>query len=953
MQREVETCVTQWLAQPDDAQPDVIALADPAFSDALAAALKARADHALRADLTLAKRCVQRLYALAELTANPLYRALGLRAEGNVLGIGEGDHRAAIDCYDEAAALYHAQDARADEAAALTGKLVALDRLGRYAEALELGAWIAATLESDGRWFMAAGANLNLFPTLDRLGRDAEALAYLERAEALYTRAGEAGAAMLPLVALNRAILLRNRGQFAASLAASQTAETLLQHLARPVEAARARQASGITYFVLGRYNEALRSLDEALDVFWRDGRQRDAMLAELYLTQCLLELRRFAEVLTRSQRLRGQFAQLETPFECAQALLNEATAYTGLRRYAEASASLAEARQRFAQAGNQTWVMLTDLQQAMVWLAQGDAAAAYALAQTCHAAAIAARQPVNAARAQWIAAQAALAQGELAEGESLARAALEAATSRDALTLQGQARATLAAAAQQQGDLAAALAHYEQAIQVIERLQGQLITEFRADFVADKHSLYEAAVALCLETGAVERGWQYTERARSRALLDLLAYRLDLSFRPHHPQDAPLVAEITALRAQLNQRYRRAKDQPTAEALAAAIGEEATAQQEALALEAQLAALWHKLLIRNAAYRQEAALWQTQSAALCADLPPDTALVEFFPLEGQWVAFVVTARGVVARRLPVTQAQVARWVQLWQVNLKAWPGSALAQQPGLLKNAQGILQRLHAALLAPLAAELAPYARWFIVPHGGLHYLPFHALHDGESYLIQQRDIAYLPSASVLPYCAQPRVAGEGWLALGHAHGGRLPFALEEARAVAELGGGRAYLEADATLAALRERAGACRVLHLAVHGDFRADNPLFSGLTLADGDLTTLDVFNLRLKASLVTLSACQTGRSVVGGGDELLGLMRAFLYAGAASLVVSLWTVADAATAEWMATFYRALSGGATKSAAAREAQVVWLRQARGMREHPYYWAPFILVGDPGAL
>jgi CHAT domain-containing protein len=120
--------------------------------------------------------------------------------------------------------------------------------------------------------------------------------------------------------------------------------------------------------------------------------------------------------------------------------------------------------------------------------------------------------------------------------------------------------------------------------------------------------------------------------------------------------------------------------------------------------------------------------------------------------------------------------------------------------------------------------------------------------------------------------------------------------------------------------------------------------------GLALADGWLTTLDIFNWRLQASLVTLSACQTGRSVVAGGDELLGLMRAFLAAGAASLVASLWAVEDRSTALLMENFYRQLAAGAGKGAALRAAQLSLLD---GAYVHPYYWAPFFLVGDAGPL
>jgi CHAT domain-containing protein len=169
----------------------------------------------------------------------------------------------------------------------------------------------------------------------------------------------------------------------------------------------------------------------------------------------------------------------------------------------------------------------------------------------------------------------------------------------------------------------------------------------------------------------------------------------------------------------------------------------------------------------------------------------------------------------------------------------------------------------------------------------------------------------------------------------------------------------GQVLVENEATLARLKETAPTCRTIHLATHGTFRADNPLFSGLNLADGWLTTLDVFDLRLNASLVTLSACQTGQSVVASGDELLGLMRAFLYAGAASLILSQWTVQDRCAAQLMETVYQKLAEGWNKGAALRHAQLAFLagehpgRTAPDLHAHPYFWAPFFLVGDVGAL
>ncbi|NIN65131.1 MAG: CHAT domain-containing protein, partial [Anaerolineae bacterium] len=135
---------------------------------------------------------------------------------------------------------------------------------------------------------------------------------------------------------------------------------------------------------------------------------------------------------------------------------------------------------------------------------------------------------------------------------------------------------------------------------------------------------------------------------------------------------------------------------------------------------------------------------------------------------------------------------------------------------------------------------------------------------------------------------------------------------------------------------------------------GEFRPEAPLFSTLYLSDGPLTATDVFNLELNASLVTLSACQSGTSAVGGGDELVGFSRAFLYAGAASLLMSLWRVDDQATAHLMDRFYQGLLDGLRKPAALRQAQLSLLSGEEGdYYRHPYFWAPFFLVGERGQV
>jgi CHAT domain-containing protein/tetratricopeptide (TPR) repeat protein len=770
----------------------------------------------------------------------------------------------------------------------------------------------------------------------------------------------------------NRSIALRNLGQFEASIEASQQAWEMLVRSGQKAGAARAQQSLAVTYFMQGRYNEALELLDQARDFFMADGRLRDAIVADLFMSDCLLQLGRFADVLEKCAQIRDLFTELGAGLEVAQAILNEATAYAGLHRYPEALASLQEARLLFQDEGNDVWVACTDLETAAVLNYQGQFEQSLGVAQTCAGVFRDRALPVEEARAYLIAARAAESLNQQELSQHLINQALAVKESQDVPLLTYQSHHLMGSMAHAHGDAQQALAEYDRAINELERMRGRLMIEFRADFLEDKQTVYEDVVALCLELDQPIQGLEYAERAKSRALLDLLAYRLDLSIHTRRAEDSGLAEELMRLRTQRDRVYRRweASDELRVRG-SSPCDEQHEVRRDVLALEKRITELWHKLLIRNADYARDISLWQVhadQGPNVQSCLDPDTALVEYFCTHQQFVAFVVTADEVYARRLPLDIATVRRLAQLLRLNLKAVPRSQPRRIQHLLANAQGLLFKLYELLVAPLSDILAPYSHLCVVPHGPLHYLPFHALYDGHSYLLERYEISHIPAASLLRYCLPTKVgsstvgstrsaaqpATSGLLAFGHSYGGRLAHTVQEARTIASLLGGQAFVEEEATQERLERTGADYRALHLATHGDFRPDNPLFSGLVLADGWLTTLDAFDLHFNASLITLSACQTGQSVIGGGDELLGLMRAFLYAGTASLLLSLWVVEDRSAAQLMEAFYLKLAQGCRKGAALRHAQLQFInKQGAGEYAHPYFWAPFFLVGDAGPL
>jgi CHAT domain-containing protein len=333
--------------------------------------------------------------------------------------------------------------------------------------------------------------------------------------------------------------------------------------------------------------------------------------------------------------------------------------------------------------------------------------------------------------------------------------------------------------------------------------------------------------------------------------------------------------------------------------------------------------------------------------------LEPDEVAIEYFTTGDDVSAFILShgdlsvikaidSKREVEERLKALRFQIEKFtygegyvdVHFWQLK------EAMDQ----------CLTRLYESVFAPIEGLLGGSNRLAIIPHGSLHYVPFHALCDNRGYyLIDRFEISYAPSTAVLKQSRQRQHDSdiESLVALGVTELGT-PNIAEEVSALRSIFEDTMILTGmDATCQNLMRIAPRARFLHLASHGYFRRDNPMFSFLKLADSRLSFYNLVNLKLNAELVTLSACDTGINRIFAGDELHGLMRGFLSAGATALIVSLWSVNDRSTAELMREMYGQISAGSPKRAALRAAQLA-IKDAYG---HPYYWAPFVLMGNPG--
>ncbi len=497
----------------------------------------------------------------------------------------------------------------------------------------------------------------------------------------------------------------------------------------------------------------------------------------------------------------------------------------------------------------------------------------------------------------------------------------------------------------EQQGDQVQAISSYKQAVEVIESIQGEIkIEELKASFLAEQAGNYELLINLLWKEGQFEEAYNYAERARARAFLDQLAGGT-VNFRAG--ADANLLEQEQKLRdviASFHAQLITLRNRPQNELDTKAIG---TVEAELTQREADYAQLLTNIKLQSPEVASLVSVDVAPLAQVQALIDSETTLIEYFTMEDRTLAFIVTHDTLQTATLNVSRDDLTKTV------------TSFRDFASLNDPYPASLKQLYSWLIAPLKDKLdTPVVG--IIPHGVLHYLPFAALTDGQQYLGDQYSLFTLPSASALRFIQEKRKPPTNTiLAVGNpttTEPGLSPldFAQQEVETITKIFGSEPLIGNLATESALRSKAGNAGIIHLAAHGQYNPENPLFSQIYLADdeqndGRLEANEIYSLDLtKATdLVVLSACQTDVGAVSAGDEVVGLTRAFLYAGTPTVIASLWNVDDKATTLLMERFYTHLREGMGKAQALQQAQ----SDVRAQYPHPYYWAAFVLTGDPG--
>ncbi|MEW6410224.1 MAG: CHAT domain-containing tetratricopeptide repeat protein, partial [Nitrospirota bacterium] len=480
-------------------------------------------------------------------------------------------------------------------------------------------------------------------------------------------------------------------------------------------------------------------------------------------------------------------------------------------------------------------------------------------------------------------------------------------------------------------GKLENAIDHYKKAIDAIEDTRTMLQSEeMRSSFFEQTTKTYDGMISTLMALGKTEDAFNFSERVRARTFLDILGNKIDLS----RGKATSLAEEEIELRRKINALQLKLEETDDIEIKNEL--DETKRQYNRFLERLRKEDLEHASLVSVEPFT----IKDVQSL-----LEPEKTLIEFHVLKGMTIRWTIKKNSMQSVTIKHSRKDI-----LEKVNSLRESISDISSEDRF----KAVSRELYSILIKD--AGIKKGDELIIVPHDLLHYLPFHAFVTPEGrYLIEDHIISYLSSASLIRFTAEKRKKiGENVLAFGNPDLGNpvynLRYAEREAKEIARIyPKSEIYLRKDATESRAKERPNRYSILHFASHGEFSEQNPMESSLRLArdereDGNLSTEEIFRLNINASLVVLSACETAIGRISSGDEIIGLTRAFIYAGTPSIITTLWKVNDKTTFMLMRDFYQNLKT-MRKAEALRTAQNNLMKNYH----HPFFWGAFVLTGD----
>ena len=750
----------------------------------------------------------------------------------------------------------------------------------------------------------------------------------------------------LGIALYNMSVCLISQNDFPRALATYRRAREMFVAHGMTLLIGQADYNIAYLYYLRGEYGRAIAMLRAAREQSELNGDAHILALCYLDLSDIYLELGLSSEAAETAHEGIQRFRKLGMGYEEAKCLANEAIALSQQRKHLRALDSFAGARAIFVREKNQVWPSLIDLYCALALFDEGRLFEAQRSCRKALEFFETSSSPGKAILCRLLLARIELQNRNCPEALQHCTNAIARLATLEMPILEYQARYVMGQVLSDQGAGDEACAAYQKASESLETLRSKpRKEELKIALIKDKSEVYQRLIEICMSrsgSAALLQAFQYIELAKYRSPAEIILEEVHQA--PENISgNSEIVRHLRELREELNWYYHRieiaqlSSDQNDA-ARVAQLQIQAREREQAIVHVFQ--ELPEAQPLRRGGLAQ---LPQVQTT-----LASGTCLVEYFAVGDQLLAAVLDRDQFEFR--PVTLlSRLATLIQKFRAHLGQIPSSAAIPRASgnshfsLLRND---LRALYTELIEPLLDQISG-EHLVLVPHGALHAIPFHALFDGEQYLIDRFTVSSAPSATLFARCAnRPVQTGNSSLVL--AFGSEKTAAIQQGLSgLADLIKSPQTICGDAAaMNALKQTGQASRWIHIANTSDSRPDRPVAAGLKKAHLNLP--EMYQLQLHSELISL--CGFGPDLDSdatiAGDACATIARCLLEAGTRSLLLTLWDGKGETGFEYLNCFYSALQSGESKAKAFQRAS----RELRALDSNGFHWARFALIGDP---
>ena len=775
---------------------------------------------------------------------------------------------------------------------------------------------------------------MNTGVVLGRLGRHREAIEHFENALTLATTATKVDEWLIGALHQNISLNLLRLGEVQNAVHHHKVAfESYLERKQWDGVAASRLNIVEIA-ITQGRYLYALKGIHQVLNTPEVSGTVHE-LVALQHMVECYLELNRIDDAFELATEIGPAFQSRGFSIEFGQNLIHLAIIHSKRRQWNQARKLIKQASHTFNTMGIQWLAANGDLRLVEIALEQGDIDLAQKTILLAYAYFYEKQSVIQLAYTKILQTKLDHIHGTLDHLEADIASIIEVANAEQVPSLTYSAHLLWGQIVEPENPKLAAK-HYHIAMSIVDDMLQNMTITIRPDFLQNDYlSVYHALMRLSLQQKNAEEAFKALERLKGQIFLAYIINRDGLRWKQdqHSQQQKQLLDE---LRAEYHWVMNDDKTDKKPKKLNG--------------LQKQIRAVTEQLFLHSAEPTTIESVTTPTLAEIQNHLTSEETLIEFYMDDEVVWCLVIQPDDIHIRQL-CTVTTLQPYLRQLDINLNAamqhFPLSGTSS--ALTQQFRQISQGIYKVLFDPVEEFLLGCSRIIVVPFGILHSLPFATLSSQQhTYLVESYEIQLLPSASMLAR-AHTSVGLPGAVVIGHSWNDKITARIEESQHIHQQFGGELFLEDAATRQTLAGPAH--QILHIAAHGEFYLDHPDLSYILLDDGRIYMDDLLQHDLHYDLVTLSACETGKNHRVPSDELIGFGRGFLYAGARSLIASLWQVEDQWTSTLMQRMYAGLHEGQPKAAALANAQRSILMDEPTL--HPFFWGAFQLVGDAGPL